>query len=111
MNYQKRKSGAGFSSLKDVLQEVLTRHAATRPLSVETKIWEFWHQAVGEEIHRKTEIRNFRNGILFVETRQAAWTTELQYRSETIRKRLNQLIGQDLIQQIQFRLGRPRSGE
>ena len=72
----------------------------------EGRVLSLWSRAVGQDISRQTHPVSFRNGILFVETRHPVWTAELSSRRHSIRKKLNEALGKDLIREIHFRQAR-----
>ena len=58
------------------------------------------------EIAKNANPKTLKNGILFVETRHPVWTAELSSRRHSIRKKLNEALGKDLIREIHFRQAR-----
>lgn len=101
-----RKKTPGLTAVGAVLKDVLSKRPAIRSLEKEHRIWEHWDKVVGTEISRQTEPRNLKFGVLYVETKHSTWITELQYRAETIRQRLNEALGHEAVKEIQFRLAR-----
>ncbi|MEQ9496822.1 MAG: DUF721 domain-containing protein [Deltaproteobacteria bacterium] len=47
----------------------------------------------------------FRKGVLTLQVAESAWMTELSFLAPQIKKRLNGLLGRDLIREVRFRLG------
>ncbi len=102
---QKKNANSGMPSpIAALLKDFLDKQSSLKPISKELRIWECWDASVGAEISRHAKPQYFRNGILFVGTKHAMWTTELQYRAHQIRAKLNEALGENLIQEIQFRL-------
>lgn len=79
-----------------------------KPLGDETAVFGAWSKAVGGDVSRQATPVNFKNGILFVETRHPMWTSELTNKRHLIQRKLNEAIGKELVREIHFRLGRMR---
>lgn len=94
------------SSLGAVLKEILGRRNNMQSIGKELRIWEEWDRAVGPEIAKNARPQQFRSGVLLIETSHALWATELQYRGESIRQKLNECLGKDYIREIKTRIGR-----
>lgn len=77
-----------------------------KPLGEETAVFGAWPKAVGADVSRHATPVNFKNGILFVETRHPMWTAELTTKRHLIQRKLNEAIGKDVVREIHFRLGR-----
>jgi predicted nucleic acid-binding Zn ribbon protein len=61
-----------------------------------------WDQAVGKEISERTEPYKIIKGILFVRVKDPVWRNELQFFKEEIIKKLNDLIGRNIVKDIKF---------
>lgn len=105
MSDRKSPRNSQPTALAALLKSVLQNKLPLEPISKELKIWEQWEKSVGGEITKHAQPQYFRNGVLFVHTKHALWATELQYRAPQIRARLNQALGEELVREIQFRLG------
>ncbi|GMV36933.1 MAG: hypothetical protein AMXMBFR61_14410 [Fimbriimonadales bacterium] len=64
-----------------------------------------WRTAVGDVLARVSEASFFRSGILWVTVTDSVWQQELNMRKDLIIARLNESIGEKLIQDIRFRPG------
>jgi predicted nucleic acid-binding Zn ribbon protein len=93
-------------SLGAVLKEILARRSPMNIVGKELRIWEEWDKAVGAEIAKNARPQQLRAGILWVETKHPLWATELQYRGEAIRQKLNEAVGEELVKEIRARVGR-----
>lgn len=94
---------SGLSHISEILKGVFREDLIPKHLNEEFQIFGSWQSAVGAEISRKAIPKWFKNGILFVETDHPVWTTELQTKSHQIKKKLNELIGKEIVREIQFR--------
>ena len=59
-----------------------------------------------EQIAKVARPQSFQNGRLFVGTNHPTWVTELSYRREEIREKLNRAVGYNAVQDVVFRLAR-----
>ena len=101
------KSSEINTSVKSMtVKQLIEEHILTANNVDEGRVLSLWSRAVGQDISRQTHPVSFRNGILFVETRHPVWTAELSSRRHSIRKKLNEALGKDLIREIHFRQAR-----
>ena len=105
MNLKRGEPRRGHTSLQDMLQQYFGSFEKAMPpnLRDELVIFEKWTQAVGAELSKKTNPKWFRQGTLCVETTSAIFANELQFMSHQIKKKLNALVGRNVVQEIQFR--------
>lgn len=95
-------------ALGTILRGVLDGKVAARSGLKDLKIWEVWNKAVGQKIAQHAQPDSFNNGRLLVNTSHPTWVTELGFRKEEIRLRLNELIGAAMVSDIVFRLGKKK---
>ena len=69
------------------------------------RVWEVWPEVVGPANAKKAQPTRFRSGKLFVTVLHPALMQELQFVKERIRRRLNHLIGAEVITHIYFGRG------
>ncbi len=91
------------ASLRSLVESFLNKKLAAPELTYDQKIAKVWSRVVGKEVARHAEPSGFRNGILFVRVSHNLWATELQYRSSSIRQKLNEILEMDLVREIRFR--------
>jgi predicted nucleic acid-binding Zn ribbon protein len=65
-----------------------------------------WEEAVGELLARVTRPAALAGRLLIVEVDAPEWAAELEALSGTIRRRLNQAVGRDVVGRVVYRLGR-----
>ena len=70
------------------------------------KVYEIWGEVVGETIAKKARPDSIRNRVLVVTVSSSPWIQELQFMKEMIRGKLNVRIGEDLIDDLFFQLGK-----
>ncbi len=69
-------------------------------------LWGAWQDIVGESIASQTELHTIRNRILFIHVSHPAWTQQLQFLKPTLLRKINTFLGEDLIQDIRFHVGK-----
>jgi hypothetical protein len=69
-------------------------------------IWGAWREIVGEPVALQSQPCSIRNRILFVEVSHPTWIQQLQFLKPTLLEKVNAYIGEPLIQDIRFRLGK-----
>jgi predicted nucleic acid-binding Zn ribbon protein len=91
-------------TLGEAIQELINTYnpASKRKLS-EAKMMGSWDKVVGTMIARHTIKMWVSRRKLFVEVDSAALRQELVYSREKIKKSLNKLAGEDLIDEVIFR--------
>ncbi len=85
----------------DLLKAVLKKSG------LEKKIREYdsltqWPAIVGEKIAEQTAPVEIRNGVLFVQVKNAAWRTELAFFKDDIIQKINTHAGKRIVRSIFF---------
>ena len=93
-----------WNSVAGVLRTVFPDSADPEKLRA-YRAWEVWSEVVGPANAKKAQPTKFRNGKLFVTVLHPALIQELQFVKERIRRRLNRLIGAEVITHIYFGRG------
>lgn len=96
----------GLERLGDVLRAVIEKNTGRKLNVQKIRVFEIWDRAVGTQISRVARPQSYQNGRLFVGTIHPSWVTELTFRREEIRNKLNHAIGHELVREIIFRLAR-----
>lgn len=65
-------------------------------------------QALGPPLTRRAEPVWFGSGVLTLRVFGSAWMTELSFLTDSLAARLNQVLGDDLVQSVRLRAGPPR---
>lgn len=99
------RSGRRVEPVGDALRQVLQRIDPERRLEV----FRIWASEVGEAVAARAEPAAFRDGVLSVRVRGAAWMQELQFAKEEIRTRLNRRLGAERVRDIYFVSGSERA--
>jgi predicted nucleic acid-binding Zn ribbon protein len=64
-----------------------------------------WDTIVGDAVSCHTRAVHIEHGTLIVEVENPAWMHRLQMQEQDIRTRINRSFGEEIIEQIRFRLG------
>jgi predicted nucleic acid-binding Zn ribbon protein len=63
-----------------------------------------WNKAVGPDIRKQTVVNRIQDNVLYVSVSNPVWMNELVYLKSGIIKKLNELIGQEVVKDIKFYL-------
>jgi hypothetical protein len=69
-------------------------------------IWGAWKEIVGESLALHAQPRSIHNRILFIDVSHSTWIQQLQFLKPTLLEKINNFLGEPLIQDIRFRLGK-----
>jgi hypothetical protein len=69
-------------------------------------IWGAWKELVGDSVALQTQPRAIRNRILFIDVSHSTWMQQLQFLKPTLLEKINNFLGEPLIQDIRFKLGK-----
>ena len=95
-------SGNAPQRLGDVLSKVID-DMGLRPKMNKARIVEAWAVIAGPQVNGVTENAWVKGRRLFVKIRSAAWRQELQMQRGRWKKRLNDELGGEMVQEIVFR--------
>ena len=65
-----------------------------------------WKEIVGESVAAQSQPRSIRNRILFIDVIHPTWMQQLQFLKPTLLDQVNAFLGEPLIQDIRFKLGK-----
>ena len=65
-----------------------------------------WNEIVGESVAGHSQPRSIRNQILFIDVSHPTWMQQLQFLKPTLLDQVNAFLGEPLIQDIRFKLGK-----
>ncbi len=101
-NYRKKlkKSAHIGSVLNDVLKTL--RPEADGGL---VQVWRLWDDVVGKAIAENARPAAFKGKLLLVHVSSSPWVHQLQFLKREIIQKLNAALGQDLIEDIKFKIG------
>jgi len=91
--------------IRSVLEKTLKALEIDVPLK-EYSILRGWNEIVGESVAVQAQPRSIRNRILFIEVSHSTWMQQLQFLKPTLLEKVNAFLGEPLIQDIRFKLGK-----
>lgn len=65
-----------------------------------------WNEIVGATVAEHSQPRSIRNRILFIDVTHSTWMQQLQFLKPALLEKVNNFLGEPLIQDIRFKLGR-----
>lgn len=99
------KDKNSLTSLKDVISELLGSGAL--PFDADdARIWKVWDDVVGPAIARNAQPFRIKNRRLRVRVTDPIWYQELKFMEESVREKLNQTLGRNAVDKIEFSVGR-----
>jgi len=92
-------------SIRSVLENTLKSLEIDVPLK-SYSILGAWNQIVGATVAAHSQPRSIHNRILFIEVVHSTWMQQLQFLKPTLLEKVNNFLGEPLIQDIRFKLGK-----
>jgi len=89
-------------SLGSVLSEVIDQLGMRGKID-EARVVESWAQLAGDRVNSMTESVWMKGTTLFVKISSAAWRQELHMNRTAWKKRLNDELGREVVEEIMFR--------
>ena len=69
------------------------------------RIWKVWEGVVGPSVARHAKPLWIKQRLLRVGVSDPIWLQELRFQEQDIREKLNQTLGKEAVERIEFRLG------
>jgi len=91
------------------IQSILEKTLKTLEIDVPLKTYSIvgaWNEIVGESVAGHSQPRSIRNQILFIDVTHPTWMQQLQFLKPTLLEKVNGFLGEPLIQDIRFKLGK-----
>jgi len=92
-------------SIRSILEKTLKNLEIDVPLKTYS-ILGAWNEIVGESVGGQAQPRSIRNRILFIDVSHPTWMQQLQFLKPTLLEKVNTFLGEPLIQDIRFKLGK-----
>lgn len=99
--------------IRILLRRIFTRHGLAEQFLEQEPLF-LWEEAVGNQVARLTAPLRVRAGTIFVEVQNHVFAQELSLLKDDYIKRINELLGEERVRDIRFRVGRvarPREEE
>jgi hypothetical protein len=91
--------------IRSVLDQTLRALEIDVPLKAHT-IWRAWEEIVGKSLALHAQPRSIHNRILFINVSHSTWIQQLQFLKSTLIEKINAYLGEYLIEDIRFKLGK-----
>jgi hypothetical protein len=91
--------------LRSILEDTLKSLRIDAPMKGYS-LWGAWGEIVGDAVASNAQPSAVRNRILFVEVSHPAWIQQLQFLKTALLEKINGFLGESLIQDIRFRIGK-----
>lgn len=111
MSDRKHEAWAARGGLPTRLGEILSpalERLGPRGLVVESRLRKVWTKAVGDNVAANATVARLRGKTLELDVASDAWATELTYLAPSIRDRLNELMGDRIVEEVVVRRRRKR---
>ena len=66
---------------------------------------EIWNQIVGESVSKNAQPSAFKGRLLLVEVNSSVWMHQLQFLKEDIIRKINETMGEEVVEDIKFKIG------
>jgi hypothetical protein len=91
------------------IHSILERTLKTLEIDVPLRTYSIlgaWNEIVGESVAEHSQPRSIRNRILFIDVAHPTWMQQLQFLKPALLDQVNAFLGEPLIQDIRFKLGK-----
>ena len=103
MTAEKKKTDS-IESLGSVIEKIMQSGIRKQDAPL-LRVWELWDRAVGEIIAENARPAAFKGKILLVHVNSSPWLHQLSFLKKDILERINRELGQDLVDEIKFKIG------
>ena len=91
--------------IHSILDQTLKALEIDVPLKAHA-IWGAWEEIVGKSVALHAQPRSIHNRILFINVSHSTWIQQLQFLKSTLIEKINAYLGEPLIEDIRFKLGK-----
>src|SRR4030042_3515829 len=91
------------------IRSILEKTVKTLEIDVPLKTYSIlgaWEEIVGESVAGHSQPHSIRNRILFIDVTHPTWMQQLPFLKPTLLEKVNTFLGEPLIQDIRFKLGK-----
>lgn len=99
-----RRVTTSASLVGPLVNELLAKIEAAQMVS-EDKLLEAWSDAVGEVGYKNSKPYSLNHGVLNVTVKNSSWSQELTLQKRWVLKKLQTILGKELINDIRFKTG------
>lgn len=91
-----------MKKITDIIPKLLPIASANREKFATQLSFYGWHKAVGKAISKNTKPLSLKGGRLLVEVKDVQWKKQLEAIKPKLKQKLNSVIGEGLIKDINF---------
>ena len=100
----KTRKDKSFEHIGQIIPQVLKTCRRHKDAGL-SEVWRFWNEAVGEIVAENAQPAAFKGDLLLVHVSSSTWIHHLRFIKQDIIKKINAALGNDLIQEIKFKIG------
>jgi predicted nucleic acid-binding Zn ribbon protein len=97
----KARGSSRTKAVGDAIDDLVAQLGIKKKLN-EQNAFVVWDQAVGERIAKVAIPTRMLRGTLIVSVKSGAWRNELSMRKQEIIRRINELVGDEVLKDIKF---------
>ncbi len=101
---ERKKNTRNLTPIGDVIRNVLGSYRQESDEAL-VQIWSLWDTAVGKLIADNAQPEAFKGKLLLVNVTSSTWAHQLQFLKKDIIEKINQALGQVLVDDIRFKIG------
>ncbi|MBW2180015.1 MAG: DUF721 domain-containing protein [Deltaproteobacteria bacterium] len=101
---EKKEKGKEAEPVGELINRVLGKYRQEGDQEI-AKLWDLWEDTVGEPIAENTRPAAFKGKILIVYVSRSTWMQQLQFLKKDMITKINNVLGEELIEEIKFRIG------
>ena len=101
---RRKKTTKDLTHIGSVIRNVLGSYRQESDQDL-AQIWSLWDNAVGEVIAGNARPEAFKGKLLLVNVTSSTWAHQLQFLKKDIIDKVNQALGQALVEDIRFKIG------
>jgi predicted nucleic acid-binding Zn ribbon protein len=84
--------------------ERLVKKLGAPSTDVTAAVFRYWPDAVGNQVAEHSRPIALRDGVLRVVVDDSQWMTQLKWTGSTVMQRLNDQVGEKVVEKLEFRL-------
>ena len=97
----KARGSSRTKTIGDAIEELVAQLGIKKKLH-EQDAFVVWDEAVGERIAKIATPTRMLRGTLIISVKSGAWRNELNMRKQEILRRINELLGDEIVKDIKF---------
>ena len=98
----KARGSSRTKTIGNAIEELVAQLGIKKKLH-EQDAFVVWDEAVGERIAKVATPTRMLRGTLIISVKSGAWRNELNMRKQEILRRINELLGDEIVKDIKFR--------